>query len=976
MDFSVQFQGFGKSGLMRSVAVSGLQALPLAVSAGLALTPPAAAQTTVQGNQASTVNLGNYASGQMVSITLGTTITVGSGDGVISQSAAWLANAGQVSAADGVGIALGAGGTFGNTGQVSSETAVQIFGGAGLVDNSGSIIGSLDAIRLDDGGTADNLASGLVSASRYGVVVRSAAGAVSNAGIITAGYDGISLDKGGSAVNQAGGTIFGGHIGVYTGNAQGSVQNAGQISATSGDAVSLYSGGSLVNTASGRLLGGYSGVYAGGNGASIQNAGLITGPDFGVYLTGASAVTNTGTISGGIDGIIAVGAHASLVNDGMIYGTSIGVRTAADSVIDNTGTISGGTTGVKLGADGTLTNAAGGLIQGGAIGLQAGNDDIINNAGRILDNTQAGIVLGNGDSLTNSGSIGGVTGILVTGSDTSIANTGVITATGTNGDAILLQGDGDTLELGTGSEINGAIAATGVQESITLAGTGTLTSDITGFGGTGALAIAQNADWTASGNWAVAQVTNDGTFQPGIIGTPLSLTGNFTQNADGTMQVYVTPGASTEFQVTGSVALAGALHYVLAPGSYEPTEETFLTASGPVTGAFTSVTETGGQTQSQPQTQQTQQPASQQAAQQNQSTGPTAPAASNTGNQAAPLALQTVGHSETLLVTQNFVVAPEYDTLFAQAAQAMTLDAERNADDLLGHATGAASPGCPAAANAGTGAANIAQALGAGFCKAGGWIEATGTQLNAAGYSAQTAGFLAGIDHTLATGTRIGAAIGYDSDRLTTGAATANTMRLGLYAAQPLGRLILAASLEDGLVSQTTARNTGAGTAAGKTSGNSLAAALQISRPASLGPLTLTPAAGLRISQINLGSFAETATQSAFALHAGGLNNTAIQPYLRLSLAGNFTTTSNITLTPAASIGVATQTGGNPATTLTAADGTTFTTTATRLNPTSAELSAGLTASRANWSLTLRYTATTAGNWTAQTAEGALLVRF
>jgi hypothetical protein len=902
-------------------AAAPLLALPAAVSLGMGMAGPAAAQGVISTSQYKAVDLSNYGPGP-VSITSGTTI-LSTGPAAVSGAGA-LTNAGDVGDSEGIGIELGAGG--------------------GVVNQSGGRITGVDAIRLDAGGAAANAASGYIGGTRYGVLVENQAGTVSNAGTIAAGYDGVSLNHGGQVTNSAGGTITGGHIGVYTGYGLGSVANSGLITARTGDAVSLYTGGSLSNSAAGRIIGGYSGVYAGGNGSSIQNAGLISGPSFGVYLTGRSDVTNGGTIAGGADGVIDVGSGGSVENSGLITGTSFGLKLAADAQVVNSGTITGGGTGVKLGAGSTLANEVSGLIEGGSIGLQAGDNAVIGNAGTVRDNNLAGVMLGSGDTLSNTGAISGVTGILVNGGNTGIIETGTVASTMAGGDAIEIEGGADTLTLGTGAVITGGIDGSGTDSEIALTGTGTLGSDITHFGAGSALDVAQGADWTVSGQWDVASVTNAGTLQPGV----LSLTGNFTQTSTGTMRVVVAPEGGSQLNVTGAVRLGGTLVYVLAPGSYEPGGEDFLTATGGIIGSFDNVTG------SQPQ-------------------------------QAPVVALAELGQSGVLRVTQSFTVGPDDDALFADASQAMALQAQQANDVLLGHAAGGGAPPCEAAyvaRNDGSTQAGIAGALAGAFCGAGGWVEAAGTDMNeVGGYGAETAGFLAGVDREVNDlGTRLGLAVGYDETWLSDksgGTENADTMQLGLYGAQPMGRFVLSGDIMGGFVTTNTNRATGAGGAVGRGNGNILSGAVQISRPIMVAGAGLLPSAGLRVASVSISGFDEAAQSAAFALRVGASGGASVQPYLRMAVSRDFVTASQVVITPQAGLGLVYEAGnpGGGVETI-AEDGSEFTAGARRLDAAAGQMTAGIAAGRNNWSVFVRYSAEVAGNWASQTVEAALQVRF
>ncbi|MDE8345684.1 MAG: hypothetical protein POH28_05840 [Acidocella sp.] len=931
-----------------------LGVLPLAMTAGILVPDHAAAQTVLGTDQNASVDLANYPANVAVSITAGTTIAPLAGNG--------------------------------------------LYGAAGDIANAGFILSGGTGIMLTSGGTLSNAVLGRISASGYGVLIQGHAGQVSNAGLIAAGFDGISLDAGGTTVNEEGGTISAVHIGVYIANGGASLTNGGVILATSGDAVSLYTGGNVTNLASGRLVGGYTGIYVGGTGASILNAGIVSGPDFGVYLGGADQVNNAGTITGGIDGLVGVVAGAAIDNTGEIDGGNIGVRLFGAGSLQNGGTISGGNTGVRLANGGTLTNLAGGLVEGSSIGLQAGDNVVVNNAGSILDNHLAGAVLGGGDRLQNTGSIAGVTGILVTGDNTMIDNSGVIASSQVGGDAISFQGNADSLILGTGAALTGAIAASGANDQITLSGSGQLSSDITGFGDQGAVNVAPGADWTASGQWDVQNVTNDGTLQPGIIGVPLALTGNFTQHAGGTMLVYVTPTASTQFSIMGNVTLAGRLVYILAPGSYAPVTEGFLSATGGVAGAFSAVSSTeisGTAAPASPSADMAAPvpvaapvaPASPQAL---SPASPQAPAAlPATSSVSAPvlapvgLAVVALSQSVALVVANSFTVSPPDDALFAEADQAAASSAGRSSEQILDHAVPGAAPSCAphVAAPYGLGQAAMAASLAGAFCRAGGWIEASQADLHVNGsYTSQDPGVLAGIDRQVGVnGARIGVVIGYDTLALhdvQAGTARIGTVRFGLYGSQPLGGLVLAGDIQEGFLRQTTTRATGAGNASGQASGHEFAGAMRLAMPLSSGPWALSPSAGVRLAQTSMSGMREQAAQPGFALSSAATREFTALADLRMNISRKFVTGSGILVAPSADIGLDYQMGGNWRTDMLAADGTAFSAAPVGLEPLAGEVGVRLAASQGRFTFSAGYDAAVAGNWHAQEVHANMSMAF
>ena len=879
-----------------------LLALPTALSLGGA----AEAQTVISSNLTSTLNLASYGAGP-VSIAGGVSITSIGPAAVSGTTSARLSNAGDVADNNGTGIYLGGGGSLSNAGSISGA----------------------DAVRLNAAGSVAN--TGTINGVRYGVLVNNGAGVVSNSSAIAAGYDGVSLNKGGSVTNS--GSIFGAHIGVYTGNALGVVTNSGTISARSGDAVSLYGGGSLSNTASGQLVGGYSGVYAGGNGSHITNAGLITGPDFGAYLMGASFISNSGTIAGGITGVMDLGQGGQVTNSGLIHGGQIGVKLAANGAVNNSGIISGGTIGAKLGANSTLANEASGHITGGV----------------------TSVVAAAGDVLRNAGVISGPTGIVANGA-ISIVNTGVISAS-PGGDAISLSGGVSSITLGTGSQIEGDIAANGTASQIDLTGSGTLSSNLTGFAAGSAVTVQQGAVWVGIGQWQVARLTNNGVFTPGMAGTPLSLTGNFVQSSTGTLRVLVSPGGISSFAITGTATLGGTLRYVLAPGTYQPGSAAFLTASGGITGNFAQVT--------------------------GQQAGVTStPLHLIAGAVLAESGNAAVATAGMLTIGNSFTVAPDGAPLFADTTQAMALGAFSSGRMLLDHETAAAPASCQAPAVAGGGqTAAVAAGLAGGICAAGGWLEFAGDMASATGaYSLRGGGFLAGVDRADGLGGRIGLAAGYDSENMrdkSGGTAGLQTIRVGLYVSQPMGRFLLSADVMDGIVSRNTTRTTGAQAATAKGSGNILSGDTQLALPLSIGGAQIVPAFGLQIASVSAGRLDEASATQAFALTAVAASGTTIAPFLRLTVQKSFVTASSLVITPDVSLGVAAMLN-NPGvnTQLTAQDGTVFISHAEHLAPVSGQFSAGVSISRGNWSITARYSAIAGGNWSGQSLQAGVQVRF
>ena len=769
------------------------------------------------------------------------------------------------------------------------------------VSNQGVISDTLGVgVLLSGGGSVSN--AGLVRGNE--ALVLGAGGVVENAGSLAGALYGVRVSGGAGAVGNGGtiaagfvgvalgaggsvgnsGVISGGALGVYTAGGTGRVVNAGTITGGSGDGVSLFTGGSVENLAGGVLAGGYAGVYAGGTGALVANAGVISGTAFGSYFTGASSLSNAGTLTGGLVGAMALGSGAVLGNSGVIAGGNTGARVAGTaSVIENTGTITGRVTGVRLARNDTLTNA--GVIAGGQMGVVAGGGDVIVDTGTIS--------AGNGGAAVSFGNGGG-----------------------------------------TASQIE-------------LGGSGVLDAPIAGFGAGSALTVNPGAAWTGEGTWSIGQVVNDGVFTPGLMGNALVLNGNFAQASAGVLKVYVTPGGIAPFVVHGTAQLGGVLEYMLAPGTYEPATDAFLTADGGVSGAFAAVNGLSG---------------------------------GANGVAVSADAVLLAQHA-SLVLNENFAVTPGGTALFRDVGL-MASDAAWQADEAVLARAGAPGPqGCVAAApqDAST-AAGVAAALARGICAAGGWVEARGDVLGLeGGFNAAGGGFLAGIDRPVA-GARVGVAVGYDAEELTAKggqSATLGNFRFGAYVSQAMGAFVVSGDVLETLESLATTRATGAGAAVAKANGNVFSAGLLVSVPLNYGAWDVVPALGLEVQDVTSGRLDEQAATQAFAVNVAGANGGSMLPYARVTLARSFTLGNGMVVQPSLKLGVSGRLGTvGEGMAVRAQDGTLFGVAGRGLDPVAGEAGLGLKIGRGAWAFEAGYDARLSGNWAAQSLYGAIVLRF
>jgi uncharacterized protein with beta-barrel porin domain len=312
-------------------------------------------------------------------------------------------------------------------------------------------------------------------------------------------------------------------------------------------------------------------------GGTLSNAGTIS---LTIPSTNSGTLTNTGTITS----TSVFTSTGSLHNNGTIVGSGTGV--VASGSVQNSETIIGGTTGVYLGG-GSLTNASGGFIQGGDYGIMVGSGGSVINAGTILDDHIAGASLGSNSTINNTGRISGSTGALFTGTGATLNNSGTIAGTG--GVAVQFDTGVNTLNLGTGSVLDGSIDGGGGAGQIVLTGSGTMSNTIANFGVGSALNIATGANWVASGNWTIGSVSNAGQFTAGTLSAPLHLTGNFAQTSAGTFNYTI--GNGSPFTITGTASLAGGLALASAGSMLTAgTQYTILSASNGVNGTFGTVT--------------------------------------------------------------------------------------------------------------------------------------------------------------------------------------------------------------------------------------------------------------------------------------------------------------------------------------------------------------------------------------------------
>ena len=299
--------------------------------------------------------------------------------------------------------------------------------------------GYTSPLRIKHSGTVSNSSGAAIYAS----------GTYTNPSIVnegtviaTGGFDAIELKDGGSIVNMAKDALIQGYTGIDISGAAGAVTNSGTIAGTStyGGGVILEAGGSVQN--SGLIQGGagvvvYSygykfhvggAVFVGGSPGSVSNSGTMVGTGYGsgVFLATGGSVDNAGLIRGGV------------------YISSFPFNGGGVGAVTNSGTIGGVYASVFLGAGGSVGNT--GFIQGFSGVYLGGGAGMVTNSGTIAGTDLAGVILAEGGTVVDAGTITGGTGTAI-----SFGGTGgnlLVLENGYNlGGGVFVAGTANTLEL-------------------------------------------------------------------------------------------------------------------------------------------------------------------------------------------------------------------------------------------------------------------------------------------------------------------------------------------------------------------------------------------------------------------------------------------------------------------------------------------------------------------------------------------------
>ncbi|WP_324749137.1 autotransporter domain-containing protein [Sphingomonas sp. LY54] len=593
-----------------------------------------------------------------------------SGGGVVANEGTISGNAGAL-IIQAVAGETGKTATVTNSGTLTGGDAVSIAGtiATASITNSGTIEGT-GAYGIHNSATGTvtvtNDAGGVIEGAKSGIFGQEGPVVVNNAGtIIGRGtYDGFNAEpdsgivfatEGSSVVNS--GTIIGAGTGIGTANyynagtnslqprAVGTtVVNSGTITGQNNDAIRLIGGGTVTNSGTIQGLAGagtdgismfaLQGQDTSGQGSigTVTNAtdGTISGPRFGVLLSGGGVIDNAGAMAGNAGAVIIqsvageTGKTATITNSGtMTGGDAVSVAgTIASASIANSGTIEGtGAYGIHNSSTGTVTvtNEAGGVIEGAKSGIFGQEGPVVvTNAGTIIGHgtydgldaepDSAIVFATERSSVVNSGTITGAgTGIgtanyynAATNSlqpravGTTVVNSGTIT--GQNNDAIRLIGGGTVTNSGTIQGLAGAgtdgisvfalqgqdTSGAQILSTVTNEAGGTISGQRYGLALTGGANV-ENAG-TISGNVGAvliqavdagktATLTNSGTLNGGvailgqIAASDITNSGTVVTTANGAAGIRVSNGSAT-IANSGSITTSGSgSHGVLINGT-------------------------------------------------------------------------------------------------------------------------------------------------------------------------------------------------------------------------------------------------------------------------------------------------------------------------------------------------------------------------------------------------------------------------
>jgi fibronectin-binding autotransporter adhesin len=823
-------------------------------------------------------------------------------------------------------------------------------GGVGSIASSSGLNLAVSGATFDiSGSRADQTIKDLTGVAGSSIVLGGSTLTAGTANSTT--FSGVISGSGGFSKVGTGTLILGGSN-TYSGL---TTVNAGVLS---GGASNVFSPNSIVSVASGATLdvGGLSG--AGGNSqtiAGLSGAGSVSLGQGQLTVNTATGVSTTfsGVMSEnpGVD----PGITTALTKSGAGTLTLTGVNTYTAPT-----TINGGT--LALSGNGSIASSQSVALIGGTFDVSGVNaitavQTLFSNSGTTVNVGGKTLIFGGSTpSIVGIpdiflGSFNGTGGLIYSGTDTALLNGNSAGFTGTlliTAGTVSIGGDFGNVPT-AGAEFGGSVT---VNPGGTLAGLGTIVGTVNNKGGT---------------------------VRPGgSIGT-LTVNGNYTQAANGTLAIEISPTASSKLAVGGAASLAGTLKLMYDPGVYTTTSYNFLTASS-VSGTFGTVVS-------------------------NNPSGSSQTLVYGPNGVTEQLAVT----SPTGVTTQPTVIAPTNDTVYTDLTSTLVLNGQRaNAiilDRVGSRASGVADGQVALAgagvtglqlAQAGNGAAlsDFASALPQALATQGVWFRGLGdfasVDSNGAipGFTGSAGGFLAGYDRPVAPNIYLGLAGGYlhsNVDERNTGSSgLADTARLAVYGGAFVGPSLLTGTAgwaHDRI--ETDRPFAGVGTANENHNGNEATVAGQWSLPLQVsgfgqGVATLTPKTGVQYLHLDENAFNETGA-AGFDLSSGGHSTDSLQPFVAVSASQKFVTNGGMWITPEVRLGYDREVlSGARTLTVATVTGALFPVTGVKPSKDIFTTGAGLTIDyQPNLALYATYDAIVpTGNTTDQTVEAGLRVRF
>ena len=540
-------------------------------------------------------------------------------------------------------VAVNGAATFTDGGFTSTIASVTAGLATDLTVNAATVSGGQSgilAVNAGVGATSIAVTGDTIGTTGYGILAVNGTVTFDAAGAITGVFGGSATDLAITAVN-----VSGGSTGIHTANESAggtsSVTATGTVTGLGGDGIlAMVRGGVALDPTAITLTVNAAAVSGSNNGIVAQNLGF-----------GTTTVTASGAVVGTAgDGINAYNANTALfVNAQAVSGGAGGINARNDGAgatnVMAAGTVTGGSgSGIYAltrGTDVTINAAA---VSGGVNGISADNQGVgatnVTATGQVIGQTQSGILAVNlltGTSMTVSaaGVIGTVHGIearnLGTGS-TSVTTSGLIEG---GVSAISATSAGQPITITTGglvrnmSQLSTSVAVEAIGGPATLTNGGGVI-DTVQFG-SAASSLANNADWNTAGgtntfgggasqlinavgvrilgatNGSVLETTSFNglgsfsnlgivTLQDGGAGDVAHFSGNMSAGPNAVQAIDIDrAGRSDLVRVDGAATITGTTLNVVNQGGYAAGRYAVLTATGGLTGTYSSVTGDVGQ---------------------------------------------------------------------------------------------------------------------------------------------------------------------------------------------------------------------------------------------------------------------------------------------------------------------------------------------------------------------------------------------